>query len=287
MKATTLQLLLGSTLLLGTVALSPAQLQLLPAAEPHRVFAGKDRQISLVWRNTSDKPVTALVHAQLYQASSATAAPWNHAPWKRLELLPGQTLLEDASLDFPEVRAETRFLIQWLNATNRVLGKTDVLVYPPDLLQGLKPLTGDEPLGVFDPENRLKALLKPLGVEFLDLEETSVAGFRGKLALIGPFGSKAQMREALPVQIKTLATKGTGVVWMLPRPEPREELKPSFYTVLEGKGAVVVVQPGLVANLPESPQAQLNLLHFARLALHPEPPRLPYLSLSPSTKSNL
>jgi hypothetical protein len=46
--------------------------------------------------------------------------------------------------------------------------------------------------------------------------------------------------------------------------------------VLEGKAAVVIVQADVIANLPENPQAQLNLIQFARLALHPAPPRLPH-----------
>ena len=58
-------------------------------------------------------------------------------------------------------------------------------------------------------------------------------------------------------------------------------LQPSFRTVPIGDGAVVVVQPQLVANLTENPQAQLNLLHFCRLAREPEPPRLPNLNPQP------
>jgi hypothetical protein len=133
-------------------------------------------------------------------------------------------------------------------------------------------------LGVLDPQNQLKPLLKAAGVEFQDLEDTSMEDYRGKLAFIGLFQSKAQMRESLPHRIKGLAEKGVGVVWMQPPPEKQQELKPSFYTVPEGKGAIVIVQASLLANLAENPQAQLNLIQFARLALHPEPPRLPNLS---------
>jgi hypothetical protein len=44
--------------------------------------------------------------------------------------------------------------------------------------------------------------------------------------------------------------------------------------------AVVVVQPELVANLPENPQAQLNLIYFCKLALRPQSSALPGLSPS-------
>jgi hypothetical protein len=164
-----------------------------------------------------------------------------------------------------------------VEGTNKLAGTTEVLVYRPDLLKDLKPLAGEEPLGVFDPQNQLKPLLKAAGVECQDLEDTGLEDYHGKLAIIGPFLSKAQMPVEAGDKIKKMAMSGVAVVWVLPPPERRQEAKPSFYTVPEGKGSVVVVQAGLMANLPENPQAQLGLVHFARLALHPEPPRLPYL----------
>ena len=242
-----------------------AQLQVLPDKEPLRVFAGEGRRITVLFHNPGTSPVTADLRTRLYQTSSATAVLLGEAPWKKLEVLPGQTVLESATLTFPAVKAETRFLVQWLEGTNKVVGTTEVLVYPPDLLKDLKSLAGEEPLGVLDPQNQLKPLLKAAAVECQDLEETGLEDYHGKLAIIGPFQSRAQMPEGCRNRIKALAEKGVAVVWIQPPPEKRQELKPSFYTVPEGKGAVVVVQAELVANLPENPQAQLNLIHFARL----------------------
>jgi hypothetical protein len=48
--------------------------------------------------------------------------------------------------------------------------------------------------------------------------------------------------------------------------------------MVEGKGAVVVVQAEVIAQLAESPLAQLKLIGFARLALHLEPLELPELT---------
>ena len=45
-------------------------------------------------------------------------------------------------MDFPSVRAETPFLIQWIDGSNRVVGETPILVYPTNLLEQLKPLLG-------------------------------------------------------------------------------------------------------------------------------------------------
>lgn len=258
--------------------LATAQVRIVREQETQRLFAGEVRLVALTLCNPGANEANLDLHTRLYQASSATAVLETEAHWKKLQVLPSQTVLESAALTFPAVKAETRFVVQWVEGTNRVIGTTEVLAYPPDLLKGLQLLAGEEPLGVFDPQNQLKPLLKAVAVEFQDLEDTSMEDYHGKLAVIGPFQSKAQMPESLPIRIKGLAKKGVGVVWMPPPPEKQQELKPSFYTVPEGKGAIVVVQASLVANLPEDPQAQLNLIQFARLALHPEPPRLPNLS---------
>jgi hypothetical protein len=265
-----------------------AQLELLPDKEPQCVFAGEARKIAIVWRNDGDRPVDIELRTRLYQTSSATAVQLGEAPWKTTHVLPRQTIIESATVSFPAVKGETRFLVQWLEGTNTVLGKTEVLVYPTNLLAELKPLAGEvEPPGVFDPQNQLKPLLKILKIKFADLEDAGLERFQGRLAIIGPFQSKARMREGLANDIDKLAKKGVAIVWIQPPPEiqtplkRRERLKPSFYTVQEGRGAVVVAQAGLVSNLSESPQAQLNLIQFARLALHPEPLRLPYLTQEP------
>jgi len=183
-------------------------------------------------------------------------------------------------LTFPAIKAETRFLVKWLEGTNAVIGTTEVSAYPATLLKELRGLAGDDPLGVLDPQNHLKPLLKAAAVEYDDMENRELEDYHGKLAIIGPFQSRAQMRERLTSRIKDLAGKGVGVVWIQPPPEKHEELKPSFYTVPEAKGAVVVVQASMVAKLADDAQAQLNLIELARLALHPAPPQLPQLTTS-------
>jgi hypothetical protein len=253
-----------------------AQLTVDPGAGPQRVFAGDRRNIAVVFHNASERAFEGTITTRLYQTASATAARLSDTPWKKLQILPGQTVLESAQLSFPEVKAETGFLVQWLENTQRVIGETEVLVYPHDLLKDLKLLLGDQPLGVFDPENQLKPLLESTAAEFVDLEDTGLENFHEKLAIIRPLDSKSQMQEGLAKQIGALAKKGVAVVWILEQPERCDVLTPSFYTVHEETGAVVVVQADLLAGLPESPQSQLNLIQFARLALHPKPSHLPH-----------
>ena len=271
--------------LLATIGASRAlaQLEVQRSEQVPQVFAGHAAsRVPVIWRNSGEEPQTAELRLRVYQTAAGTAAPLVDAPWKRLTVLPGQTVLESAALSFPVVKAETRFLVQWLEGTNTLIGSTEVLVYPPDLLKELKPMLGEEPLGVFDPLNQLKPLLKAAAVECQELEDTGLADYHGKLALIGPFSTPAQMRESLANRsVKALAQKGVAVVWIQPPPEKRAALKPSFYTVPEGPGLVVIVQAGLVANLAVSPQAQLNLIQLARLAFHPEPAQLPNLTPSP------
>jgi len=244
-------------------------------AQPQTVFGGGPAKISTVWRNDDTNEAVAEVRVRIYQASSATAAPISVRAWKRLKVLPGQTVLESATLDFPAVTAETRFIIQWLENTNRLLGTTEVLAYPSDLLKQLRAVRGDEPLGVLDPQNQLAPLLKAAGVESADVAETGFADFRGKLAIIGPFQSKSQMPEELRSRVRALAQRGTAVVWIQPPSEPRAKMKPCFCIVAVGKGTVVVAQGSLFADLANSPAAQLNLIRLAELALRPEPFGLP------------
>ncbi len=258
-----------------------AQLLLLRAPEPQQVFAGQVETIRVTWRNSSAQPVALDIRTRLYQASSSTAVFLGESPWKNLTVLPTQTIQESASFNFPAVTAESRFVIQWLAAKTNILGLTDVLVYPRNVLKELRTLAGAQPVGVFDPLNRLKPLLSAVKVDMTDLETVNLTNFSGHLAFVGPFETKTQMPEALANHIKSLAEKGTGVVWIEPPRDKTDLLKPSFYAVPEGRGGVVVVQDETVAHLADNPQAQLNLLHFARLALRPQPPTLPYLTAQP------
>lgn len=275
-----------SMVLAGLTGVAQAALQLVPGDKPDNVFGGAPSSIRIAFSNSSDQDFNAEIRTRIYQTSSATAVPVNEAAWKTLRVLPQQTVLESARLEFPAVKAETKFLVQWLENTNRVIGTTEVWVYPTNLLTELKPLLGEAVLGVLDPNNELKPLLKQSGVQFMDLAEMSLEDFTGKLAIVGPFQSKAQMREGLGRSVQALAKHQVAAVWLLPppasSPQPSpirwegEKLQPSFYSVVAGtNAAVVVAQAELVSRLPENPQAQLNLIFFCKLALHPQSPVLP------------
>jgi hypothetical protein len=260
-----------------------AQLQLLPDQQPQRVFAGDARKVAVVWHNAGDNTVDAEIRARILQTSSATTVRLGEAPWKKLQVLPRQTVLESARLDFPPVKAETKFLVQWLENSNSIIGRTEVWVYPTNVLDELKLLVneGEKNLGVLDPKNQLKPALKSSAVKFVDLAETGLDDFSGKLVMVGPCGSDDPEWNGLANRISKLAQKGTPVVWIQSPPHKRDKIQPSFYTVPQSRAVVVVVQPELVADLPDNPQSQLNLIYFCKLALNPPPPALPDLSPQP------
>jgi len=248
----------------------------LPGDAPKRLFGGAERRITATFQNPGNRPTNVAVTLRLLQTSSATAVFIREKPWKTLRVLPGQTVVETATLELPDVRAETRFVLQWLAATNRLLGLTEILAYPTNLLFELEALAGEpDALGVFDPRDELKPALRAVGVAFRDLAETGVADFRGRLAILGPFRARAELPGDLSERIREMASKGVAAVWLLPPPRPRDKLAPSFYSVPVGRGTVVVVQDGLVPDLARQPGTQLALLHCCRLALQPEPPSLP------------
>ena len=261
-------------------SLSSTNGALVAQAETQKVFGGGRRTVSVTWRNASDGVIKAAISTRQYQVGGSIVAPVDQTSWKTLEILPNQTLLENATLELPAVRAKTRFFVQWLQPTNVVAGLTEVWVYPTNLLHELKALANQTPLGIFDPQNRLKPLLDAADVELSDLLAISWKGFSGHLAIFGPFESKADFQEDLSDTIEQLAKRGVAVVWILP-PDLTDKLRPSFYLVPAGKGAVVVVAPDLVADLPERPQAQLNLVDVCRLALHPKSFSLPLIAPRP------
>ncbi len=270
-------------LAVATPAVAYGQLELMTNREAQCVFAGDARKITVVWHNAGDNTVNADIRARLLQTSSATTVRLGETPWKTLQVLPRQTVLESARLDFPAVKAETKFLVQWLENSNSILGRTEVLVYPTNLLDELKRLVdeGGRNLGVLDPQNLLKPALKSSAVKFVDLAEAGLDDFSGKLAMVGPCGPDDPEWNGLADRISKLAQKGTPVVWIQSPPRNLGKIRPSFYVVPKNQAVVVVVQPELVADLPDNPQSQLNLIYFCRLALNPTPPALPDLSPQP------
>jgi hypothetical protein len=260
-----------------------AQLEIITNPAPQSVFFGDVRSISATFHNPGGLDFKQPIRLVISQTTSATLVPLGERPWKELQVLPGQTVLESAPLDFPPVKAGTKFLVQWVYGKNDIIGKTEVLVYPTNLLHELRLLMDDsqDNLGVLDPHNQIKPALTRAAIKFVDLAETELDSFHGKLAMIGSCVSDDPEWRGLSDRIAGLAQKGTPVVWIQSPPQTRGKIWPSFFTVLENTNVVVMVHPELVAGLPDHPQAQLNLVYFCRMALNPRPLTLPDLSPHP------
>jgi hypothetical protein len=260
-----------------------AQIELITNATPQCVFFGDARSIAATFHNPGGQDYGQDVRMAVSQASSATAIPLGERPWKFLRVLPGQTVLESARLDFPPVKAETKFIVQWVENSNHIIGKTEVLVYPTNLLKELNQMMdeNEDNLGVLDPQNRIKPALKQSAIHFVDLADTGMDAFHGRLALVGPCGPDDPEWRGLTDRVAKVAQKGTPVLWIQSPPPKRDKIWPSFFIVPENTNAVVMIHPELVSDLPGNPQSQLNLVFFCRLALNPRPPALPEMSPNP------
>lgn len=243
------------------------QLEVQPQDEPQGIFGGDSRLVSVTFHNPSAKDLETEIHVRLFQASSATAVLVEDLPWKKLRVLGGQRVIESARLPILAVKGETRFVAQWVEASGRIIGKTDLLAYPSDLLGALKPVLADDPIGLWDPEDELKTFLKSKGLNCVDMEDSGLETFHGRLAIISPSRSKS-LDSDFRAKVKGLARSGVAVVWLQPALPPNQ-LTPSFYAVQEGTGRLVMAQHGLTANLSQTPQSQLNLLGLVRFALQP------------------
>ena len=250
--------------LFGWAGVAGAQLQLVPDASPQIVFGGGAREIDLRWRNLGSEISNAAISARLLQASSATAALMGETRWKNLSVLPGQTVLESARLEFPAVKARTKFIVEWMDGTNLVLGRTEVLVFTTNLLNELKPLLDGEPLGLLDLGNELKPALKSSGVELVDFEELALEGSHCKLVVIFP---QVKPGGSSSLEARDVSPMRGAAIWVLPPSKPGDKLVPSFYFKRSAKGTVVCVQPELLAHFSASPQAQLNFISLCQQAL--------------------
>jgi len=261
-----------------------AQLQFVPAEEVLGLMGGGIHSVSNIWRNAGSNTVDAEVTVRLLQTTYATAVPISEKYWKRLRVLPQQTILESASIEFPAVKSETHFLIEWITDTHRVLGRTQVLLYPTHLLEELKLLVedGDHSLGVLDPRQEIKPALTQAGVPFVSLVANELDAFKGRLLIIGPYPVEDNIElKEVKDGIARLSHKRKAIVWILSAPVKRSPIPASFYLVPEGTNSVVVARQDLVSDLGNNLQSQLKLIYLCEQALRPDPFRLSKLSNEP------
>ncbi|HLH52703.1 MAG TPA: hypothetical protein VKY92_03725 [Verrucomicrobiae bacterium] len=249
--------------------------EVLSPNEPPAVFGGGARSIPLLWHNPTGHHISVPISLELWQVQSSIAMPLGDVPWKELQVLPGQTVLESAAIEVPVVRAQTRFLARWVDARSEILGVSEFVAYPTNLLRELQVLGGPDPVGVYDPTDQLKPLLSLAGVEYTDLQEEGFDRHYGRLLIVGPFNLANPQPGWLATAIQSRARKGAAVVWVTSAQEDPALLTPSFFSVSIGKGVVIVAEPSLIKDLAQNPRSQLRLVELCRIAITRRVPLLP------------
>jgi hypothetical protein len=149
----------------------------------------------------------------------------------------------------PAVRGPTRFVLECKGT-----GRVPVIAVPVEVLKGLTRLAeAEHPLGVFDPDGKLRPVLKQAGVEFVDFE-----GEARDCRLLIAWTKDA--KTTLPDSITSRVKRGTALVWVRPH-----RLAGVLATRWEA-GTVVVVPPAAA----ETAAMQFNLVRYAELALTPD-----------------
>ncbi len=145
--------------LLAGVAPAWADLEVVPAETPQVVFAGGPAKAALILRNPDGDRREQELSIRIFQLSSATAMPiGERQPWKKVQMLGGQTVIGSVPVTLPEIRAATFFRIE-VSSPDGVVARLPILACPRDLLQRLAAFGGETPVGIYDPEARLKPLL--------------------------------------------------------------------------------------------------------------------------------
>jgi len=253
-----------------------AELQMVQQEGSQHLFSGKQRSVSVMFRNASKVPEETSVRAKLFQLTSATTAPVIELPAKPLRVLEGQTISETVTIDLPMVRTPTRFLLRWSDTGTRSLGQTDIIVYPADLLKELKSVLGDGRVGLLDPQNQLKPLLKSLEVDAEDLEDKELEEYEGKLIIAGPFASATQVPARFGERLRKLRERGVATVWIQPRQRGLPTTDPSYFIAEDAKQpAVIIAAAETIADIGNNPEAQIRLLKMVSLAINPKPFEVP------------
>ena len=266
-------------LFLGLFSLwTQAGLEWVADRDPQTIFSGANRTVKVIIHNRSNEPVKSDLRLRLWQLSSAVMMPVGETlAWKQLQMLPDQTVIEKATLNFPSVKKGTHFQIRWTDKEDHSLGHTDVWIYPENLLTELRTLNESKSIGLLDPDDQIKPILRRLEVEFEDLENgTLLDTFESQLFIVGPFFSTTKRMPArLSERLATRAKEGVRVVWIQPPRSGETAPVAANYLVPLGKGRIVVAQAATVVDLATSPLSQLNLIRFAEIALNPNSLQLP------------
>lgn len=252
-------------------AASAGAVEVVPSATPQQVFGDGARAVEVRFRNDAAEPARVALRFHLFQLTSATTAPVGGArAWKSLTVLPGQTVVEHAPIEFPAVRVSTRFAARWLGTDGKLLGVTEIWAHPDNLLAGLKPLAGGQPIGLMEATPNLRPALVMHGLSVTEPKAPEDwRPFRGRLAFVvaGPKAMQGELR--LEPSLLAHLKEGLAVVWFQTPPKISPPVLPIVERMRVGRGTVLLAPASLLDGLADSPAAQLALVRLAEQALTP------------------
>ena len=134
-----------------------AELKIVPLrSKMPLLFGGGTRSLEIAFENTTAKPIETDVRTRLFQVAQGTTIPLGDIrAWKKLQVGGRQTVIEPTPVELPDVRSESRFLLQWIDAEAKVLGSIQMFAYPTNVLRELGTFCEKKPLGVLDPADGL------------------------------------------------------------------------------------------------------------------------------------
>jgi hypothetical protein len=244
-----------------------AVVELLPGSS-RAVFGGGLRSFEVFFHNRGATNFRAALQVQLLQTSSSTTASWSEPrPWRTITLAQDQTSVEQVSINFPVVRAESQFLIRFVH-DRAVVGLIPVRVFPNGLLTNLVSNLPSITIAFTQPE--LQQILVEAGIQ-VDTREltTPEVTSRSRLMIFGP-GFMEGATPSVIADARSWAKAGVPVVLILPDEDPRMISAPSYYPAIIGKGILVTVRAGTFADLLTDPRSQMRLARVLRLALGQE-----------------
>jgi len=253
------------------------------AKEAVAVFGGGTRAIEVSVQNYADVGAELEVGWQLLQTSSATAAPFGPVTiWKRVAVAAHETVLDEVRIPLPSVRAETRFLVRFLEQ-KEVLGLAEIWVYPTNLLTEINDLLEGNAVILCEAPDVWKRALTAAGIQFFEASVGSAIPPRSKLVIVGPLADPATEAAAVATAW-SWAKSGVAIILIKSASIPAAATEPSYYAFNASKATFVVAQTQAMTDLATNPWSQLRLLRMARLATGHELLALPKPSADQSTR---
>lgn len=257
-------------LLLGVLTFdaTASALEVRPATDTC-LFGGRTNTVEIVARNQSANPLVTEISVRIFQLGSGIAAPLGSARlWKRLHLPPGQTVLEQLTVELPCVRGETHFALQFSEEEREVVSQVILTAYPTNLLESQ--IASERPIGVIDTGNSLKPLLAAARLTITDLEQNPVEDFAGELIIAVSTDSKLHRRIARALRPSQSAI----LIHSSPDLRGRQgtsDGRPFGFGLVKifatPAGARLIITPReIAARLHDSPLAQLTLIDLMRTA---------------------